>query len=217
MKKPSPPRRTRDEVKHQAILKAAAKLFLKHGYSSTSMDAIADAARVTKQTVYSHYQSKDILFTEMLTHLCDKHSASDNILRLGSKKLEEGMFAIGLSFLNMVTNPEVMAMTRLVIAEMTAHPKLAKRYYEDGTQRVVTMLSHYLDQYKIRGELSDIDTKSAASYFIAMLKGQYYLRMLLGVKPVPAAREKEQHVRETVSVFLKVYADPNPLSTSSTL
>ena len=51
MKKKTASRRSKDEMKHEAILKAATKLFLKNGYTNTSMDAIADLARVTKQTV----------------------------------------------------------------------------------------------------------------------------------------------------------------------
>lgn len=217
MKKKTPARRTRDEAKHEAILRAATRLFLKHGYSSTSMDAIAEEARVTKQTVYSHYKSKDALFTQMLAHLCEKHTASENLLLLGNKKLDEGLFVIGIAFLNMITTAEVMAMTRLVISEMGAHPKLARQYYEGGTQRVVLMLAQYLDQYKKRGLPEAQDTKSAASYFIAMLKGQYYLRMLLGIKPTPTPREKEEHVRETVRLFMKIYADANPQLTHSVL
>lgn len=210
-------RRSKDEVKHEAILKAATRLFLKNGYSATSMDAIAEGARVTKQTVYAHYKSKDALFEHILGHLCAKHTASEHLLALSNRNMEEGLFTIGLAFLNMVTQSEVLAMTRLVISESGQHPALARRYYEGGTQRVVTLLAELLEQYKKRGQLNIMDTRSAASYFIAMLKGQYYIRMILGIKPSPAARDKELHVRETVRVFMKVYADANPLQTRSSL
>ncbi|NBO18278.1 MAG: TetR/AcrR family transcriptional regulator [Proteobacteria bacterium] len=213
----SHPRRSKDEVKHEAILKAATRLFLKHGYSATSMDAIAESARVTKQTVYAHYKSKDALFEHILSHLCEKHTASEQLLALSNRNMEEGLFAIGLAFLNMVTHSEVLAMTRLVISESGQHPKLAKRYYDGGTQRIVSLLAELLGHYKKRGQLNVADTNSAASYFIAMLKGQYYIRMILGIKPTPAPRDKELHVRESVRVFMKVYADANPLQTRSSL
>ena len=211
------PRRSKDEVKHEAILKAATRLFLKNGYSATSMDAIAENARVTKQTVYAHYKSKDALFEHILGHLCEKHTASEHLLSLSTRNMEEGLFTIGLAFLNMVTHSEVLAMTRLVISESGQHPALAKRYYEGGTQRITGLLAQLLDQYKKSGQLGVNDTHSAASYFLSMLKGQYYIRMILGIKPAPAPRDKELHVRETVRVFMKVYADANPLQTRSSL
>ena len=59
--------------KGDAILKAATALFLQDGFEKTSMDAIALKAGVTKQTVYSHYQSKEQLFTRMISDLCMQH------------------------------------------------------------------------------------------------------------------------------------------------
>ncbi len=209
-------RRPKDEVKHEAILKAATRLFLKNGYSSTSMDAVADAARVTKQTVYAHYKSKDTLFTQMVTDLCDRHTPPEHLLKDEDKSIEDALYEIGLGFLNMITSAEGLAATRLVIAEVAKHPKLAQRYYEDGTMRMVAMLAGFLEHQKARGRVNAVDTTSAASYFFAMLKGQYHIRMLLGIRPVPPAKDKEAHVRETVRIFMRLYSGPSPLPTQST-
>ena len=213
---PSPARRSKDEVKHEAILKAATTLFLKNGYSNTSMDAIAEAARVTKQTIYAHYKSKDMLFTRMVSNLCDRHTPPDSLLKSETKALTDALYEIGLGFLNMITSKEGLAATRLVIAEATKHPNLAQRYYEDGTLRMVSMLARFLDLQKSQGKLNPSDTASAASYFFAMLKGQYHIRMILGIRPIPPVKEKEAHVRETVRIFLKLYSGPNALATQST-
>ncbi len=214
-KRPPRAHRPKDEVKHESILKAATKLFLKNGYSSTSMDAIADAARVTKQTVYAHYKSKDILFTHMVANLCDRHTPTANFLKDEEKPVEDALYQIGLGFLNMITSAEGLAATRLVIAEAGKHPKLAQRYYEDGTLRMVAMLAKFLDMQKSRKRLGIADTKSAASYFFALLKGQCHIRMILGIRPASAAKDKEAHVRETVRIFMKIYGGPNPLPTYS--
>ena len=49
------------------ILSAAEQLFLSRGYPGTSMDAIAEAAMVSRQTVFSTFGSKAALLKE-LTH-----------------------------------------------------------------------------------------------------------------------------------------------------
>ena len=215
-KKPKHIRRPKDEAKNGAIIKAATKLFLKHGYSNTSMDAIAEAAHVTKQTVYAHFKSKDGLFTYMVSHLCDRHTPPESMLKDSEKPLEEALFEIGLGFLNMITSAEGLLATRLVIAEATKHPKLAQRYYEDGTLRMVTMLAEFLNLQRSRKILSISDTVSAASYFFAMLKGQHHVRMLLGIKPIPPAKTKAAHVQETVRIFMKIYGGSTPMHTRST-
>lgn len=217
MKKNGRSPRPKDEAKHEAILKAATRLFLRNGYSHTSMDAVADAARVTKQTVYAHYESKDALFTRMVAQLCEKHTPPLSLLADSHKPLQDALYEIGLGFINMVTSHEGLAATRLVIAEAQKHPKLAQRYYEGSTQRMVSMMAQFLARQNKRGLLSIADTSSAASYFFALLKGRYYLRMILAIKPLPTVKDKVSHVREAVEVFMKIYGGAHPLQTYSSL
>ena len=61
-------------AKQQSIIRAATQLFLRYGYSYTTMDAIAQKAVVTKQTVYSYYHDKDTLFVNMISELCRAHA-----------------------------------------------------------------------------------------------------------------------------------------------
>src|SRR5436309_3133058 len=54
------------ERRRPLVLDAAFELFLEHGYDGTSMDAVADAAGVTKPVVYDCFASKEELFTALL-------------------------------------------------------------------------------------------------------------------------------------------------------
>ena len=53
---------TPTENRRQAILEAAATLFLKHGLRGTSMEAIAREARIAKATLYAYFDDKDAVF-----------------------------------------------------------------------------------------------------------------------------------------------------------
>lgn len=194
-----------DQKKHRAIVKSATRLFLKHGYSKTSMDHIAAEAKVTKQTVYSHFSNKDQLFTEMVLMQCHKHTPDLGILHNEDEPLEERLFRIGLGFLRMITSPEGLATTRLVMSEAERKPKLAELFYRTGPLQMNRILTGFLDEQNGNGTLNITDTESAASYFFSMLKGRYHLRMALKVKPLPTQTELEAHVRETVRIFLKIY------------
>jgi TetR/AcrR family transcriptional regulator, mexJK operon transcriptional repressor len=196
--------RARDANKNQAILKAATKLFIKNGYANTSMDAIAETAGVTKQTIYGHYNSKDELFTKMVSALCIKHAPSQ-IKTNNNISAQESLNKIGIAFLDMFINKDVLAATRLVVAEAASHPKLAKNYYESGTLKIIAMLQEFLDSEVKRGSLHINDTNNAASHLFALLKGTYYIRTLLGVPPLPTMTEKEIHVKEAVEMFLRIY------------
>jgi AcrR family transcriptional regulator len=50
------------EATRRAVLTAARSLFGTKGYAQTSVDEIADAARVTKGAVYHHFAGKEALF-----------------------------------------------------------------------------------------------------------------------------------------------------------
>lgn len=48
------------------VLEAAYKLFRRQGYSRVTMDDIAEAAELTKRTIYHHFNSKDQLLADVL-------------------------------------------------------------------------------------------------------------------------------------------------------
>lgn len=61
--------RTRSATVHRNILEAALQLFAERGIEATSMDAIAEAAGVSKATIYNHWRDKDKLCFEVLGYL----------------------------------------------------------------------------------------------------------------------------------------------------
>ena len=203
--------------KNAAILKAAVELFPKHGFEKTTMDDIAKRAGVTKQTVYSHFNNKEQLFIHMIDNLCKRGVSHSPVSSGKKKKFEQLLFDVGTSLLTLITSPDGMAVTRLVIAEAGRYPKVAKLYYESGTQRIMQLLAEFLDQQNASGNISIPNTESAAAYFFALLKGQYFLRMTLGVPPIPSHKEMQAHVKEVVAIFLRLYGGKSPMVTSSSL
>lgn len=65
----------RNEQTRAEIYQAAATLFLKQGFSKTSVSQIADMADVSRRTIYRHFQSKDEIAYEIprqwLAHYLD--------------------------------------------------------------------------------------------------------------------------------------------------
>jgi AcrR family transcriptional regulator len=61
--------RTRNAEVHQRMIEAALRLFSERGFESTSMDAIAREAGVTKPTLYNHWADKEALMMEVMLHV----------------------------------------------------------------------------------------------------------------------------------------------------
>lgn len=66
-----------------SILRAAYQLLYQEGFARVSMDAIAEAAGVTKRTLYYHFDSKDSLVAAVLSH--QHQHALTHIQRWGEK------------------------------------------------------------------------------------------------------------------------------------
>ena len=60
-------RMQKDEVRRR-IVDAAYESFWRSGFRRTSVDSIAERARVTKRTIYSYFRSKDDLLASVLKH-----------------------------------------------------------------------------------------------------------------------------------------------------
>jgi AcrR family transcriptional regulator len=61
--------RPKSERAHSAVLEAATRLFADRGIENTSMDAISEASRVSKATIYKHWADKEALCLDVLTNL----------------------------------------------------------------------------------------------------------------------------------------------------
>jgi len=60
--------RVKPEQTRQRIVDAAYQCFWRSGFTRTSIDDIAERAKLTKKTIYSYYQSKDDLLAAVLVH-----------------------------------------------------------------------------------------------------------------------------------------------------
>ena len=65
--------RTPSASAHRRVLDAARWLFAERGIDATSMDAIAEASRVSKATIYKHWTDKDALLLEVMADMSGIH------------------------------------------------------------------------------------------------------------------------------------------------
>lgn len=59
------------DAPRQTIQSAAARLFAEKGFEQTSLQDVADAVGVTKAAVYHYFQSKQVIYDEIVVYLLD--------------------------------------------------------------------------------------------------------------------------------------------------
>ena len=164
------------------IREAAARLFLEKGYQGTSMDEIAAAAQVSKQTIYTHFQNKEKLFADLVLANAERVEDFVSTLEpaLTAGDLEAALRGLAGRYLHLVMRPEVLRLRRLVMSEAGRFPDLARTYYESVPGRVIDELGRIFERLSAEGRLTAGDPYVAAQQFawltlgVALDRGMFY-------------------------------------------
>ena len=196
--------RRADPQKDEAILESASALFAERGYG-VSIDEIAAAAGVSKQTIYARYAGKHDLLAAVV-----HQKAEDLVGSLaqgpGGLTLEAALTRFGEKLIDLVFEPRRIAMQRLIIAEAAQFPDLAERYYESGPAFVREKLSRHIASEARKGGLEVADPAEAASMFVGMVFGAEHTAALMGVAQLHTETERRRRVRRAIDAFLMIYA-----------
>ncbi len=196
--------------KHQAILRAAKRAFLAHGYRGASMEAIAEAAPVSKPTLYSHFNGKQELFAAVITDQCRALLDTLSSVQASTLAAEASLRRIAMSFAYLIYSAESLSLLRLIIAEHQAFPELSELVHRSGVQPVFKRLTAYLVELHEAEVLSIPDAEQSAKLFLGMLQGNDHVRCLMGLRPIPDPSEKEKLVDAAVGLFLRGHGRSGP-------
>lgn len=199
----------RSARKRRAIVDAALAAFLEKGYERTSMDEIAAAAAVSKQTVYKHYASKEGLFADIVIGtIRDAEAGSVELVEAlsGSEDLEADLRRFARRHLAVVLQPHVVQLRRVIISEATRFPDIARTWYEHGPQLGQETLAREFAELARRGLLRFDDAELAAAYFNWLILSIPLNRaMFFPDGPTPSRRALDRYADEGVRIFLAAY------------
>ena len=180
--KAASPGRPKDLVKRAAILEAAKRMFVQHGFERVSMDQVAAEAGVSKLTVYSHFGDKDSLFAEAVRAHCEQNLPARLFESEPGTPLRERLLAIGQAFFAMVMTPEAVAGHLVLCSPQVAARGMAGMFWEAGPERVKAAFRSLLEDRIARGELEIDDPARAAGHFFALLKGDLHAQGSAGLR-----------------------------------
>ena len=189
-------------AKRDAILDAARAIFLDQGYAAASMDSVAAEAGVSKATIYAHFTGKDDLFGAMIRSRCERN-ATFAPLEAGFDA-RKTLTVIGQRLLDLLLQPQTLAVYRLVVSEAERHPDLAKAFYESGPGTGRAQIAQMIAELAERGELTVTDPSVVADLFVGMLRTDLFMRSLLGL-PQPEGRSVESAIADAVETVLRAY------------
>jgi len=192
--------------KVRQILDAARRLFLEEGYYPSSMDAIVEAAGVSKATLYAHFGSKEEL---LLALVKDEFHQTQTLWETASDPIdvEQVLWSIAMAFGTPMLKDPAFPALRMLVNHARRFPEMVEFYMDAGPRKhhaeVVAFLRVAYDQ----GLLVVPNFELAATQFLAMLAGDLPMKWALVGKP-PSRAEYEVLARGAIRVFLAAYAGP---------
>lgn len=203
--RPRPPAQA-NSPKRAEILEGARQVFRAAGFDGASMDKIAQAAGVSKGTLYVYFHNKEELFQALV--MVDRQEAAEQmcIVQDDDADIATMLQGLGERFLAMMTSQQHIALIRMVIGAAEKFPEAGRTFFEMGPCFGIERLAAYLDRQVARGRLTiDEDTSLAAAHFLNLCHGTSVKRLLFGYADAPSEDEIRQTVASAVGMFMKAY------------
>ncbi|MFE5122416.1 TetR/AcrR family transcriptional regulator [Streptomyces sp. NPDC056669] len=163
---------TRRQATRQKLFEAAVTLIAEQGFSSTTVDEIAERAGVAKGTVYYNFASKTVLFEELLQHgiellTASLQSAADENAERGGSHVDalDAMVRAGLDFIS-----RYPSLTQLYVAELWRTNRAWQSTLMMVRQRAIAVIEAELRAGVTAHEFSgEIDIPLTASALFGMV------------------------------------------------
>jgi AcrR family transcriptional regulator len=192
----------------ERILDAAFGLFMERGYAATSTLEIATRARVSKRELYTLVGNKQEVLVACIGARAKRMQVpADLPIPEDRETLAQILIAFGTQILREITDPAVVAVFRLAIAEAVHAPEVAQTLDSMGRETIRAALRQIMTRAHSSGLLEGRPAE-LAEQFGTLLWGNMMVGLLLGVDDRPAPREIAARARAATETFLQLHRPP---------
>lgn len=200
----TPAKRTRSEEKRQDIIDAAMRTFKEYGVAATSMDKLASEAKVSKRTVYNHFETKESLVMHLVSQLWMESITQESIVYDPNIDLQEQLCALVLSEINMISRPIQIDVARMAVGHLfydtTGMNKEMLRL-----KALETAVIRWIKAATADGRLSVEDISFANDQILHLMKGHCFWPQIINGRCTLSTSQKSHLATETALMFLARY------------
>jgi AcrR family transcriptional regulator len=160
--RPRRPRRPRwqrrPDARPEEILEAALAVFGEQGFARTRCDDVARRAGISKGTLYLYFDSKEAIFREMVrARLGPVVAEGQEFVRTFEGTSRELLVALINRVWAVMSSPDKIRISRLVIAEISNYPELARFYYGEVIRPARQIMESVITRGIASGEFRAVD------------------------------------------------------------
>ena len=198
---------TEESSARERILAAAFEAFMQSGYAAASTLEIASRARVSKRDLYSLVGNKQQMLIACIAERSTERLMVPAELPVPRDRetLGQVLSAFGAQLLREVSDPIVIGVFRLAIAEVAQAPEVARTLDSIGRETTRVALRKIMSQAQEAGLLEGRPAE-LAEQFAGLLWRDLLVGLLLGVIERPGPRELAARARDATAGFLKIHS-----------
>ena len=199
--------KTAEGAVRERILEAAFEAFMKSGYAAASTLEIASRARVSKRELYALVGNKQQMLIACIAERSARRLNMPPELPVPRDRetLSQVLCSFGTQLLREVSDPVVIAVFRLAIAEVAQAPEVARTLDSIGRETTRAALRKIMSQAQESGLLEGRPAE-LAEQFAALLWRDLLVGLMLGVTERPGPRESAARAREATHAFLQIHS-----------
>lgn len=199
------------DARDHRVFDAVRDLFATQGMQ-ISMDAVAQQAGCSKQTLYSRYGSKQELLRRVMQRHVNRATAGLRSLDQGDLRCSLLQFASG--YLEHCNQPHVAQARRLIAADSPQFPEEARAMYRDGAGALVLHVAEWLQARTALGQLGHDDPHFMAELLLSMIAGLDFEKQRFHTPHRADATERRRWAEFSVDSFLRAFATPETAAAS---
>jgi AcrR family transcriptional regulator len=190
----------------QRILEAAFSAFMERGFAETSTLEIATRAKASKRELYAHFGSKQEILAACIGERAKRmRMPADLPAPADRETLARTLTAFGSNFLREISDPTVVAVFRLAIAEAIRASEVGRALNDAGIAAGRTALRELMTRART-ARLLNGEPAEMAEHLVGLLWGTQMMRLLLGVADRPSPREVARRAEAATAVLLRAYS-----------
>jgi AcrR family transcriptional regulator len=198
-----------DAAVRERILEAAFAAFKESGYATTSTLEIATRARVSKRELYALVGNKQKMLIACISERARRLDVPADLPVMRDREtLEQALATFGAKLVLEISDPTVIAVFRLAIAEAVQAPEVARALNSIGREASRAALRKIMVRAQASGLLTG-GPRELAEQFAGLLWGNLMVSLLLGVAERPKPREIAGRARDAAAAFVQLHPLPN--------
>ena len=197
-----------DAPPRERVMRAAFELFREQGFAGTSTLEIATRAKVSKRDLYALFDDKQAMLTACIAERARRMRQPVELaasIPQSRADVAATLVALGISILRGISDPNVVAVYRLAIAEADRAPEVARALDAGGREANWRAIGDWLARVQAQGLIGAGDPAVITARFIALLWGDLLIRLLMRVLDAPTPDDIEARARFAAEALLTLY------------